>query len=261
MIRHLIANDFRKMINILIYIYPFSIFFSLIARLCTLWDPSTLQYLIKNIFISLTFTAIVTILVNTFIQILRVFINNFYKDESYLTHTLPVTKNQLILSKYIASLLVIVISVAVSVLTLIIVLNGTGLMDLLYSAMQSNITAMDMPISSFFAIVSILLFLQICAIICFAFTAIIKGNMYDEKKRLKSLFWFVLYYFSAMLLVFLVVFVIFALQGNTAALFSQTIFQQSMVSIFVIAIVLYAIYAATFFLISKKLWSKGVNVD
>ena len=67
---------------------------------------------------------LVSIFINNVIRIWGRCINNIYKDESYLTHTLPVEKKTIFLSKVLTtiitmftSFLVIIISLAIACLT------------------------------------------------------------------------------------------------------------------------------------------------
>lgn len=261
MTRYLIINDLKKMIKILLYVYPCALILAIITRLLMLGEQNTIKFVVQNIFASLTYSAVATILVNTFVQILREFVCSFYRDESYLTHTLPVTKTQLIVAKYVSALTVVLSSVLVSLLSLGIVFYGMGIVELMQQSLQLGVVDFDMSMSAFFTVVSILIFLQICAIISFAFTAVIKANTYHGKKVIKGLLWFALFYFGAMIVSLLVALVVFALAGNFGELFAQNITQNTLIGVFAVVIVLYAIYAITFFFISNKLFSKGVNVD
>lgn len=261
MTKYLIANDFKKMIKILLYIYPFAVFFGAVSWLVKLGENTVLQSVFYNVFASLTYSAVAAILVNMFLHILRVFINNFYKDECYLTHTLPVTKNQLLLSKYISALAVVVTSISVCAVSLFLVLNGAGFMEFMKSALQSGVGGFQMPVWQFLVTAAVLILLQICALISFAFTAVIKANMYNEKRAVKGLLWFALFYFGAMAVTFIVALLVFAIRGNISELFSSTISQDSLMTVFITAIVMHAIYTAVFFVLSQKLFNKGVNVD
>ena len=102
------------MTRILVYMYAVSVVLAVITRLINIRDDIQAIRILGMVFAGCTYSAIGNVVVNTFVHIIDVFIKNFYKDESYLTHTLPISKNKLLASKYIASLLVIVASVAVS---------------------------------------------------------------------------------------------------------------------------------------------------
>ena len=58
-----------------------------------------IDHIVSLLFILACFTTGITILIRSFMR----FRNNLYKDESYLTHTLPVSKSALFASKVLAS--------------------------------------------------------------------------------------------------------------------------------------------------------------
>jgi len=120
MIAKLLKHDLKKMLRVLVYIYCISIALSTITRIINIGRDIQAVFILGQVFAGLTYSALGSILVNTFVQILVVFISNFYKDESYLTHTLPVPKAKLLLSKYISSLIVIISSVLVCFVSLFI---------------------------------------------------------------------------------------------------------------------------------------------
>ena len=107
MIKKLLKHDLKRMLKVLVYIYIIAICLSGVTRLINLGKDIQVIAIIGYVFSGLVYSALGSILVNTFVQILRVFIVNFYKDESYLTHTLPVEKTKLLLSKFLSSLIVI----------------------------------------------------------------------------------------------------------------------------------------------------------
>ena len=57
--------------------------------------------IIGQISVGCMFSMIFSILINTMMRSWVRFRDSLYKDESYLTHTLPVTKNELYNSKFI----------------------------------------------------------------------------------------------------------------------------------------------------------------
>ena len=90
--------DLKKMTKLLIYLYPITIALAGITRLINIGKDIQVISIIGSVFASLTYTLVANILVNTIIAIILSFTTSFYKDQSYLTHTLPVKKEKLLLS-------------------------------------------------------------------------------------------------------------------------------------------------------------------
>ena len=261
MIKKLLKYDLKKMTKILVIFYAISIAFAGITRLINIGRNIQLLFILGQVFAGFTYSAIANILINTFIHILKVFRDDFYKDQSYLTHTLPIKKSKLLLSKYLASLIVIISSVVVCFLSLFIIFYSPELVGTLSTLLQTVVSGFNMSVGGFVTLFVFVLFSQICTIISMGFTAIVKGNTYNSKRGLKSLIWFAIYYFGSMVLTLATLAIIFAINGNINILLSNTMPQSAFITILVVALIAYTIYTLLFYFISNKLFNKGVNVD
>ena len=259
MIKKLIKHDTKKMFWVLGYIYIISIALAGITRLFGIWSEIQFLNIIGKVFQGITYSAICNILVNTFISILKVFCSGFYGKESYLTHTLPITKDKLLLSKYISGLIVIISSLIVSFVTLFIMHYSKSFINLLKALIQT--ISGNFNVTLFIFLVILIIFAEICAFISMSFTAIVKANTYNSKRVLKGLLWFVVYYFGSMIAVLIVSVIIFALTGNISNLFSSTLSKSSFLTLILTCLVLYISFIFIFYFICKKLFKKGVNVD
>ena len=94
-----------------------------------------------------------------------------------------------------------------------------------------------------------------------AFLAVIKGNSYNDKRLLKGLIWFFVCYVAQSIVMLIISIVTLAISGNLSDLFAETPTQIVLVSILIISIVMNVINSAVFFILSKKSFEKGVNVD
>lgn len=262
MIKKLMKYDIRNMTKILVYFYAIGIIAAVLTRLINIGDHIQFIMIIGKIFEGITYAAIANIIINTFMHIiLKSFINNFYKDESYLTHTLPVTKKQLLISKYLSSLIVVLISVVVSVASLFIVLYSKEFIEGLKAFISLTVSGFNMSSGAFITLVVLILFTQVCAMISMSFTAIVKANTYNTKRVIKGLLWFAVYYFGSGLITLLLAVVTFAMGGNISELTATQMSQSSFTTLFILALVANIIYTVVHCLVSYKLFNKGVNVD
>lgn len=261
MIRKLMKYDLKKMYRILVYIYAISIVLAGITRLINIGKNIQAIAILGAIFAGITYSAIASVLINTFVQILRVFINSFYKDESYLTHTLPVSKSKLLLSKYLSSIIVILTSVVVSFVSLFIVIYTTEFAVGLRNIVNVVVSGFNMPGWLFLTILAFIIFFQICSNMSMAFLAIVKGNQYNSKRIPKGLGWFALFYFGSTYVTLMIAVIIFAISGNISQLFASVLSQGAFMTIIILGLVLYVIYSVLFYIICDKQFNKGVNVD
>ncbi len=261
MIQKLLKYDIKKITRILIYMYAISIGFAIITRLINIGKDIQAINILGMVFAGCTYSAIGNVVVNTFVHILDVFIKNFYKDESYLTHTLPVSKNKLLLSKYIASLIVIFASVAVSFLSLFIMFYSRSFVEGLRMFIEATVAGFDISVGLFVTLIAFLLLSQICCIITMAFCAVVKANTYNSKRIIKGVLWFIAFYFGTMLVTLLTAVLYFAVGGNFSEFLAETLTQRAFVSLIVIALTVYVCACAVFYYICNRMFNKGVNVD
>lgn len=261
MIKKLMKYDLKKMTNLLIYLYPITILMAGITRLINIGKEIQLIFIIGQIFAGITYSLVANILVNTFVQILTTFNRSFYKDESYLTHTLPVSKKQLIASKYLSALTVIFASVLVSVVSLVIVLYTNELGEMIKSFINLTISGLNIPTGTFITIIVVLLFAQICCMISMAFTVIVKANTYQEKRVLKGLGWFAGLYLGIGAITLMLGVLMAAITGDFSSVFAEVIPARILINLIILAGVLYLLYSILFYLACNKLFAKGVNVD
>lgn len=261
MLKKLMKYDLKNMGKILIVFYAVSLVLAGVTRLINIGKEIQAILIIGAVFSGLAYSAIGSILVNTFVHIIRVFTVSFYKDESYLTHTLPVKKDKLLLSKYLSSLIVIISSVLVCFLSLFIMFYSPSFMEGLKIFISATVADFSMPSWVFITLIVMIIFAQICAMVSMSFAAIIKANTYNHKRVPKGLLWFAVFYFSSMLVVILTSIVVLAIQGNLSQLLATRMNNVSFISILIIGLVVYVLYAVLFYFIGKWLFKKGVNVD
>ena len=257
----LLKYDLKQVLGFLVYFYVISFGFAVITRLINIGKDIQFIYIIGLIFAGITYAGVAQILINVFTQTLKIFITDFYKDESYLTHTLPVTKNQLLLAKYLTALITIVISVAVCVLDLFIVLYTPEFFEGVKALISLTVSGLNMSGGLFLFLCCLIILLQICAIISMVFSAIVKANTYNSKRVIRGFIWFFIYYFASMVATLAIATIVFAITGNLSSLFAQVLPQSAFVTILIIGAIAYFVYSILFYFMANKNFNKGVNVD
>ena len=91
MLKKLLKYDLKDVYKILIIFYALSLFFDVLTRMFLNIDNSFILQVIGKICSGTTIAMIFNILINNLMRLWVRFKNNFYGDESYLTHTLPVS--------------------------------------------------------------------------------------------------------------------------------------------------------------------------
>ena len=120
MLNKLLKYDLRYVYKILVVFYILTLIFALLTRLFSSIDNSVLFYILSKICSGLTISFIFNILINSIMRVWVRFTKNIYGDVSYLTHTLPVEKKKIYLSKFLSSVVTMFTSVAVILVVLFI---------------------------------------------------------------------------------------------------------------------------------------------
>ena len=261
MIKKLFKYDFNNMTKTLKWFYLIVIGVAILTRLVLIGKKIQLINIIGRILLGCTYSAVANVLINMFIHIPTYLNRNFYKDESYLTHTLPISKNKLFLSKCLSALTVILISVAVCVVGLLIVFLDKSFITGIKVVFESIVVGFNMPAWLIISLLVLLIFAEFCTLISMGNTAIIKANTYNQKRGIKGVIWFMAYYFGATLITLIISIIVFALTGNINALFSEKMPQSALLTLLIISTVLYVGYVFVHYFIANKIFNKGVNVD
>ena len=261
MLGKLFKYDFKWMSKVT-YIYALIlIVISISLKIVESVDQTFLLVILDKILVSMFISCIVSILLTSSLRIWVRFINNFYKDESYLTHTLPVTKNELFNSKVLAGICSLLLSVFVIVACLALVfINKESLESLKF--MWNSLTA---TYNSVFAVLYViglvvLIILEIIYIMMSGVLGITIGHRSNNYKMIKSLVVGLVSYglLSAMSLGVIAIvskLINYDIIGNGFPSMNYLIGVGSA------GLAVYLIYNIVYYLIAKKVFNKGVNVE
>ncbi len=262
MLKKLIKYDFIKMIYILPYFYIATIFFAILTRVVNIWKDIQFMFILGQIFQGTTIALMINCLINTILSILiRSFRNSFYSDEGYLTHTLPVSKDKLLLSKFICAILVLLISVSIIFISLAIMFYSQEFVELFKSALNMVETGFNVNPILLIILLLFTIFFQLLVMLLIGFASIVKGHSYNNKRILKSFIWFAIFYMVASILSLILLALALLITGNITEIFATVMKAKTFIIIIVSAFVIYFGYSILLYYITKKLFNKGVNLD
>ena len=105
MLGKLLKYDLKWCFKPLLVFYMLAIFFSIIVRIVESFKQSLIILIIDKVCCGIVIAMLVNILINCFMRNWARFVKNIYKDEAYLTHTLPISKSEIYLSNCLLHLL------------------------------------------------------------------------------------------------------------------------------------------------------------
>ena len=264
MLNKLLKYDLKYMIRNMSIFYILSIFFAILTRLFFSLDQSVIINIIGQICVGCMFSMIASTIINTIMRSWVRFRDSLYKDESYLTHTLPVTKNELYNSKFIQTLIFFFVSFIVILLSLFIAYYSKENWASLTAFVKTITTGLNMSNTFFITIAIIVIFLEIFNAIQSGFFGIILGHKKNNGRLGYSVLFGFITYLVAQSIILGLVFAYGLFDSTVMELFKTATINIDVKAFKVLAIISSLLYVIIIFVMSilcKKELNKGVNVE
>ena len=257
MLKKLLKYDLKWCYKALTIFYILSIIFAILTRVFINIDGRILFTIIGKIMQGITITLLINILINNILRIWARVIKNFYSDEAYLTHTLPIKKETLFLSKVLTTIITLLTSTIVIIISLLICYYSKENIEILKNILN------QINISNITIISTILIFyLEILFIILSGITAIILGYKQNNNKLLKSVLFGLIIYFTMQTLILVIIFVIGLFTKEIMDLFkTNNITPNLLKQMLSLSTIIYIIYNIILYIIGNNTFKKGVNID
>lgn len=255
MLGKLLKYDIANIFKFLGVFYILAIFFAILVRIFLITDSSVIITIIGEVCLGAMVSMFFSIVINNLMRLWVKFRDSLYGDEAYLTHTLPVDKKIIYLSKIILALITLVASLMVIALSLFISLYSNDYFTLL------NVLIDDFQVNVFLFFV--LLFVEFANMLQSGFTGIILGNRINGAKTGVSVLFGIIVYIVTQLFTFLMFWIVALFNKDIMDIFVTNSIVDNNILKFVltIAIVIYTIVLIFGIVINQKLLKKGVNVD
>ena len=263
MLKKLIKYDLENIYKVLVIFYILSLFFAILTRLFLSIEDSFILNIIGKILSGVTISMIFNILINNLMRLWVRFKNNFYGDESYLTHTLPVSKKTLYLSKFLTSFITLFTSILVIGLTLFIAYYSKENITLVKNILLPVLNIYNSSIIKILLAFLFIFFLEFLSALQSGYTGIILGfKMNNAKTPFSVLYGFITYMISQVFALFMI-FITGLFNKNIMDLFytNEIINVDTIKVIIYLTIVIYSIITLIWYFINTNLFQKGVNVD
>lgn len=263
MLKKLLKYDLENIYRVLLVFYALSLFFGVLTRMLFKIENSFIINVIAQICSGITISMIFNIIINNLMRLWVRFRNNFYGDESYLTHTLPVDKKSLYLSKFFMAIISLFFSIIVIALTLFIAYYSKENIEVLKNTLLPIANAYGSTVIKIILAVLFILFLELANALQAGYTGIILGHrMNNGKIGFSVLFGFGAYIITQVLVLFML-FIGGVFNGDIMNLFftSEVINADMLKIIIYMAIGIYTLTLLIGYLFNLKWFKKGVNVD
>lgn len=262
MLRKLLKYDLKNMYKFLSFFYILSILFSITTRVLFSLKQTVIINVLGQISVGCMFAMVANIIINIIMRNWIRFNETLYKDESYLTHTLPVKKETLYISKFLLSMINLLTSFVVILITLFIAYYTKDRFDLLKYIINDISSDFSINMYVFIILIILILFLELYQAIQSGFLGIIIGNRKNNNKTLYSVVFGLVTYFVSQMVVLLSVFIVGIFNKDIMNMFTSNVISNNVLKVaIVLSIVIYLLIIIIEKFVAEKLLKQGVNID
>ena len=258
MLKKLLKYDLENIYKFLIIFYSLAIFFGMLTRVFLEIENSFIMKILGQICSGVTISMFINILINNLMRLWIRFKSNFYGDEAYLTHTLPLEKKLLYLSKIFTAIISIFTSMLVIGLTLFIAYYSKENIEILKNVLLPVANAYGSTIIKILLAFLFIFFLEFVNMLQVGYTGIILGyKMNSGKIGFSVLFGFGTY-MVMQIFVLLMIFIVALFNKDIMNLFvtNEMINVDMVKTIIYMAIIIYTITLFIGYFVNLKLLIK-----
>jgi len=263
MLGKLLKYDLKWIYKVVGIFYILSFIFSVIGRGLNEIENSLVFSITAKISFGIAISMMINSLVNCLLRLWSRFIRNLYKDESYLTHTLPVGKKDIYISKVLTALITILTTTVVILVCLFICYYSEANMEVLKTVLELAASTYNTTVLNLLLLVSFVIFLEIMFIVLIGYVAIILGYKSNQKKMVKTLIIGFALYMITQIVTLGAIFVFGLFNPNVMNLINTTdiINVDAIKSVMYMGIGIYIVYIIFYYFLGNIQLKKGINVD
>ena len=263
MLKKLLKHDLKSIFKFLMIFYSLALFFALLTRIFLNIENSFVINIIGQICSGVSISMMVNILVNNLMRLWVRFKQNLYGDESYLTHTLPIDKKTLYLSKILTAVITLFTSVLVIGLTLFIAYYSKANLELLKNILLPVTDIYEVSIIQILLVFLFIFFLEFANALQAGFAGIILGHKMNNAKTGYSVIFGFISYMAIQVFTLVTMFILSIFNSDLMNLFitNEIINIEMIKTIIYLAIAIYSVSFIVVYIVNLKLFKKGVNVD
>ena len=263
MLNKLLKYDLKYMVKNMSIFYILSLFFSITTRILFSLNETVIIKILGQISVGCMFAIIANILINTVMRSWIRFRDSVYKDEAYLTHTLPVTKNDIYNSKFIQTLIFFVVGFLIIVLSLVIAYYTKDRWIELKKLIGTITTGLEFNTTLFVISFIVIIFLEVFNAIQCGFLGIILGYKKNNSEIGFSVLFGTVTYLLSQSVVMFAMFIIGIFDSSIMNLFTSNVLldTSSFKTLIILSIIIYLIIIILMNLICKEEFNKGVNIE
>lgn len=263
MLGKLLKYDLKKIYKFLGIFYSLAIFFAILTRIFFNISGSFILSIVAKILSGITISMIVNILINNMMRLWVRFKGTLYDDESYLTHTLPISKKTLYTSKIIVSVITVLTSTIIIGITLFIAYYSKDTMKILKSVLLPFANLYNSSVLELIFLLLLTFFTEFLCLVQVGYTGIILGHFMPNGKVGFSVLYGFISYIIVQLIVLFCAFLTSFFNKDIMNLFitNEVVNISVLKSLGILCIGIYIVIFFLNFFVNIKIFKRGVNVE
>ena len=249
MLGKLLKYDLKWIYKVIVVFYLLSIIFSVIGRLLSSIENSAIFSVLAQIAKGFAIAMMANSLLNCLIRLWVRFMRNGYKDESYLTHTLPVEKKSIYLAKTLSAIITIFTTTIVIMISLFICYYSEANIEIIKSVLELAAGTYNTSVINLLLIIGITIFVEIMFIVLVGYAGIVLGHKSSKNRIIKSIIIAFGLYMISQFITLILIFIFGIFNSNVMNLINttQTISIGTIKMIMCAAISVYVIYSIIYY--------------
>ena len=263
MLRKLLKYDLKFTFKSVWIFYALSIFFAILTRIFAEINQTTLIIVLTGIARGACMSMMFSSVINNIFACWRRVHSNLYKDEAYLTHTLPVSREKRYTSYLLNAIITIFASMIIAVVSVAIMFYSKENLDIIHVILDGVVTVYDSSVVELLILFFLLICSQIIYIVKAGYTGLILGHRAENKKMGKSVLWGFTVYGLAQWIMLGAIFAV----GLSNKEIMSVLTENKGVTATAFKIILYSVgggyvlFSTILTLVNEKLLKQGVNVE
>lgn len=264
MLDKLLKYDLKRLGKELFVGYLVLLAFSILTRIfAILKDISSIFSVPYSTMLFVTILLLVGIILFTYFVSIKNFYKSFYKDEAYLVNTLPVSKNNILLSKIISALIYFCISLTFVVMAFLILFYNTSV----FTSIEAMLTQVRLELH-INALVMIIIFLIAFAITYLEYLLLVVaacaiGHTFHKDRIGNSIAFGFLLYFCEQIVSLIAIALTMVIDSSLFKVLmnKQEFTLKNTVEILIVSFMIYIIMSIAYYIISKIMLEKKYNLE
>lgn len=260
MLKKILKYDLKAIYKPLIIFYLIFVVCAILSQVFSHFQNTSFTFILYKFFQGATNGFIIGAIINNAMNLWEYTRQNFYGDRSYLTHTLPIPRHTLLMSKFLTTIITIFTTILLGAVAIFIanvspeILNFIGMLFDTYGV-ATIIFKYVLPFA-------LIIYLEFVFIAECGITGVIIGNRFNNHKILFSIISGFVIFWIADIITVLGMLLAGCFNPEIAQIFTTNEANGDIVlPLCYIGSAFYAIYITAMCYVNTKLLNRGINVD